>query len=107
MLREKIPNIRFNGDATGSSLHTIVNVSLPPALDTEMLLPAMELAGICISAGSACASGASKGSHVLTALGVDSRRPSLRISFSRYNTMAEVTTLVETLYTHFNAGQQM
>ncbi len=106
MLNQKIPNIRFNGDTCGSSLHTIINASLPPALDAEMLLPAMEMAGICISAGSACASGVSKGSQVLTAMGADSERPSLRISFSRYNTMADVTKLVETLGVHFNAKKQ-
>ncbi len=97
LLREKVAGCLFNGDAEGSSLHTILNVSLPPALDAEILLPRLDIAGICVSSGSACASGAHKGSHVLAAMGVDTRLPSLRISFSRHNTMDEVKQLATVL----------
>ncbi len=97
LLKQHIPEIKFHGDAEGSSLHTILNVSLPEGVDGEMLLPALDIEGICVSSGSACASGASKGSHVLAAIGADSNRPSMRISFSRYNTEAEIKKLVEVL----------
>ncbi len=97
LLREQIPGVTFNGDAEGSSLHTILNLSLPAGTDAEMLLPKLDIAGICVSSGSACASGTSKGSHVLEALGADPDRPSLRVSFSRYNALDEVATLVKNL----------
>ncbi len=97
LLREQLPDITFNGDAEGASLHTILNLSLPVGTDPEMLLPKLDIAGICVSSGSACASGSSKGSHVLEALGVDPQRPSLRVSFSRFNTMDEIAALVKSL----------
>ncbi len=97
LLKEQITGVRFNGDVEGSSLHTILNISLPAGIDPEMLLPRLDMAGICVSSGSACASGAHRGSHVLTAMGVDTQLPSLRISFSRYNTLSEVRQLVDVL----------
>lgn len=97
LLKQHIPGIGFHGDAEGSSLHTILNIFLPEGIDAEMLLPALDIEGICVSAGSACASGVSKGSHVLAAMGADGNRPSLRVSFSRYNTPDEVTKLVDVL----------
>ncbi len=97
LLRQKVPSISFNGDTEGSSLHTIINVTLPEGLDAEMLLPNLDIAGICVSTGSACASGSDRGSYVLEALGADMQRPSVRISFSRYNTMEEVRQFVDVL----------
>lgn len=93
----RLPGVSFNGDATGSSLHTILNLTLPAVIDPDMLLPRLDMEGFCVSSGSACASGTTKGSHVLKALGVDLQRPSLRISFSRYNTLDEVKQLVDVL----------
>ncbi len=93
----RLPGVSFNGDASGSSLHTILNLTLPAVIDPDMLLPRLDMEGICVSSGSACASGTTKGSHVLKALGVDLQRPSLRISFSRYNTLDEVQQLVDVL----------
>ncbi len=100
LLRERIPGVSFNGDAAGSSLHTILNVSLPLDMDAEMLLPSLDIAGICVSSGSACASGSNKTSHVLSAMGVDTHRPSVRISFGRQNTLKEVIVLVDVLARH-------
>lgn len=95
-LAEKIPGASFNGDVAGSCLHTIVNISLP-ALDQEMLLPSLDIEGICVSSGSACSSGSSKQSHVLTAIGANPQRASLRVSFSRFSTAREVLRLVQVL----------
>ncbi len=97
MLLKKIPGIHFNGDAQGRSLQTILNVSLPASVDAEMLLPSLDIEGICVSSGSACSSGSSQRSHVMEALGADESKPSLRISFGRYNTMEEVEKLVQVL----------
>ncbi|MBW6498334.1 MAG: cysteine desulfurase [Bacteroidales bacterium] len=96
-LEEEIPGISFNGDARGDSLHTILNISLPLGVDADLLLPRLDMAGICISTGSACSSGSNKPSHVLTAMGIDQKIPNLRISFSRYNTLDEAKRLVEVL----------
>ncbi|MFP4063876.1 MAG: cysteine desulfurase family protein [Bacteroidales bacterium] len=97
LLCEEVPGIQFNGDARGSSLHTILNVSLPATVDNEMLLPSLDIEGICVSSGSACSSGSNQRSHVLETLGVDETMPSLRISFGRNNTMEEVQKLVQAL----------
>jgi cysteine desulfurase len=96
-IRKEVPSVTFNGDALGSCLYTIVNLSLPPHLDTPTLLVRLDMAGICASSGSACSSGSVTGSHVLTALEGDPQRPSLRISFSKNNTTEEVLRLVEVL----------
>ncbi len=100
LLRERIQGVGFNGDVHGSSLHTILNVSLPLNMDADLLLPNLDMAGICVSSGSACASGSNKASHVLSAMEVDPSRPSVRISFGRQNTLAEVETLVDVLARH-------
>jgi cysteine desulfurase len=96
-LRKEVPEVGFNGDALGSCLYTIVNLSLPARLDADMVLPRLDLEGICASSGSACSSGSAKSSHVLTALGADPGKPSLRISLSKNNSPDEVMYLVQVL----------
>jgi cysteine desulfurase len=96
-LPEEIPGMTFNGDVNGSVIHTILNISLPQGIDADLLLPRLDMAGICVSTGSACSSGSNKPSHVLTALGIDQKIPNLRISFSRYNTLDEAKRLLEVL----------
>jgi cysteine desulfurase len=61
-------------------------------VDAETLLLLLDQNGLCCSAGSACTSGSIHPSHVLKAMGMsdDRARSSLRFSFSRFNTMAEV-----------------
>ncbi len=62
-------------------------------VDADSLLIALDLAGLAVSAGSACQSGATEPSHVLTAMGLSHARArsSLRISLSRLTTEEEVT----------------
>ncbi len=97
LLKENISGIQFNGDAEGTSLHTILNISLPEGVDGEMLLPALDIEGICVSSGSACASGSIKRSAVLEAMDAEPNRPSVRVSFSRFNTAEEVHYFAEKL----------
>jgi cysteine desulfurase len=97
LLQEKIPGVDFHGDPTGSSLHTILNISLPPGKKAEMLMPALDIRGICVSSGSACSSGSVKKSSVMQALDTNPERPSIRVSFSRYNTFEEVHRFVQNL----------
>ena len=62
-----------------------------------MLLFNLDINGIAASGGSACSSGSEIGSHVLTALKINPDRPSVRFSFSKYNTMEEIDYTVEKL----------
>ena len=96
-LPAEIPGLRFNGNPMGQAIYTILNVSLPAGMDADMLLPRLDLAGVCVSTGSACSSGSNKPSHVLSALGIDQKTPNLRLSFSRNNTLEEAERLVEVL----------
>lgn len=93
----KIPSISFNGESANldKSLYTVLNVSFPPMEEADMLLFNLDINKISASGGSACTSGSNVGSHVLTALGVSPERPSVRFSFSKYNTEAEVDYLIE------------
>lgn len=89
-LKKSIPGVEFNGDAEGSSLYTVLNVLFPPTENAEMMLFNLDIAGIAASGGSACTSGSNQGSHVLKGIGSDMNRPSVRFSFSKYNTKEEI-----------------
>jgi cysteine desulfurase len=96
-LQAQFPDIQFNGDIDGFSLYTVLSASFPPGPKNELLLLSLDIAGISASGGSACSSGAEKGSHVLEAIGTDPDRKSIRFSFSHYNTRAEVDFVVQQL----------
>ncbi|HEU5146045.1 MAG TPA: cysteine desulfurase family protein, partial [Chryseosolibacter sp.] len=98
-LRAAIPGVSFHGDSENidRSLYTVLNVSLPEAEENNMLLFNLDLQGISASGGSACSSGATQGSHVLSALYPESKRGAVRFSFSKYNTIEEVDYVVEKL----------
>ena len=89
-LEDLFPNVRFNGDAKGESLYTVLNVCLPESDKKEMLLFNLDIEGVSVSGGSACNSGSNLGSHVLTAIGSDPNRPAVRFSFSKNNTKDEI-----------------
>lgn len=90
-LTDQIPGITFNGETDADkSLYTVLNVAFPEMEMGDMLLFNLDIAGISASGGSACSSGTDIGSHVLTAIGASSSRPSVRFSFSKYNTREEV-----------------
>lgn len=96
-LPRAIPGVEFAGDALGITLPTILNVVLPVKISPALLLPKLDLHDICLSSGSACASGSSKPSAVLTAMGMDPEMPNLRISLSRFNTMDDCRVLISVL----------
>lgn len=96
-LKANLPGISFNGDAEGDSLYTVLNVCLPETDNAEMLVFNLDINGIAASAGSACSSGSNVGSHVLRAIGTDMSRPSVRFSFSKYNTKEEIDYTVTKL----------
>lgn len=98
-LKDKIDGVQFNGDCTSeqNSLYTVLNVSLPESDINEMLLFNLDINHISASGGSACVSGSSTGSHVLTAINADPARAAVRFSFSKYNTIEEVNYVVDKL----------
>lgn len=89
-LKALIPGVAFNGDYSGRSLYTVLNVSFPPNNKAEMLLFNLDISGICASGGSACSSGSNVGSHVLAGIGSSPDRPAVRFSFGKQNTKAEI-----------------
>ena len=91
--------IRFNGDHDGDCLYNILSVSFPPSKKSEMLLLNMDIHGISVSGGSACSSGAEKGSHVIACLNPEAGRKTARFSFSHKNTKEEVDFVIGKLKT--------
>lgn len=63
VLEQNIAGVTFNGDVKGNSLYTVLNVSLPPNENAEMLIFNLDINGIAASAGSACSSGSETGSR--------------------------------------------
>lgn len=66
-------------------------------LDRQAVQMALDLSGIACSTGSACASGSSRPSHVLTAMGLSQPaiNGSIRFSLSRYTTAQEIDSAIE------------
>jgi cysteine desulfurase len=68
-LRAAVPDLHVNGLDAPRAPH-VLSVAVPGA-EAEALLMHLDLAGICVSGGSACSTGAVEPSHVLTAMGMD------------------------------------
>lgn len=98
-LKSEISGITFNGQSESEdSLYTVLNVNLPPSANSGMMLFLLDLEGIACSGGSACSSGATKGSHVLEAIGANTGDgASLRFSFSRFTLKEDIDYTVERL----------
>jgi len=96
-IEEKIPYIRLNGDRI-KRLPGNANISFK-FIEGEALLFNLDRIGICASAGSACSSGSSTPSHVLTAIGLPKEvaYSSLRVTFGRDNRKEDVDYLVNGL----------
>ena len=91
------PNVRVNGDRAHRLPNTL-NVSFE-YIEGEAIAYRLSDLGICISTGSACASGSLDPSHVIRAMGVPfiAVHGSVRFSLSRYNTMDEVDYVLDRL----------
>jgi cysteine desulfurase len=89
-LCEAIPGLRLNGPTVGRLPNTL-NLTFPGVLGESMLI-ALDLEGVEVSMGSACAAGAVEPSHVLRAMGrsVTDARSSLRISLGWHNSANEI-----------------
>jgi cysteine desulfurase len=93
-LRNQIPSIHFHGDISEKSLYTVLNAGFALNDKTEMLSINLDVAGIAVSGGSACSSGAQGGSHVIKAVYPHENRVPVRFSFSKHNTFEELETAV-------------
>jgi len=96
-LKKNINGISFNGDVLGRSLYTVLSVSFPKTEKSELILFNLDINNICASGGSACASGAEQGSHVIRAINNNPNQVTVRFSFSKHNTKEEVDAVVEKL----------
>ena len=94
---EKIPEVIING-SNEKAVSGILNVSFK-YIEGESLLAMLDMNGIAASTGSACASGSSEPSHVLSAMRVDpiSAQGAIRFSFGYTNTHDEVDYVLEVL----------
>jgi cysteine desulfurase len=94
-LQERIAGLVINGEAAPRLPHTS-NIGFV-GLDRQALVIALDLAGVCCSTGSACASGSSEVSPVLQAMGCrdDVLRSSLRFSFGATTSVDEIGQAVD------------
>jgi cysteine desulfurase len=93
----RVPGARLNGHRAQRLPH-ILNMGFE-GIEADSLLLMLDLRGVAVSTGSACASGAAEGSHVLKAMGLEPciARGSLRFSVGHGNTDAEMDTVTDLL----------
>jgi cysteine desulfurase len=99
-LDQEFAGYEINGSKEG--FYTMLNVQFPFSNDkTAMILFHLDMKGIAVSRGSACQSGSIRPSHVLLEMlrEADLKKPSLRISFSQFNTKNDVDLLIAALKT--------
>ncbi len=94
-LKSQMPDIVVHGEHAGRLPHTTC-VSFP-GLDRQMLLIALDQAGVACSTGSACASGSTEPSPTLVAMGLEKGLldSALRFSLGAGTTAAEVDLAAE------------
>lgn len=98
-LKTDFSGFKINGEKT---LYNLLNVVLPfDESKISMLLFHLDMKGIAVSRGSACQSGSIRPSHVLAEMlsDEDLKKPSIRISFSHFNTKEDIDLLMEGLKT--------
>ena len=94
----QIESVVLNGDANCRLANTL-NVSLPE-LDSETMLMALDLEGICASSGSACMVGSVMASHVLLAMGLPLAlaKSAIRFSLGKHTAAREISTTARIVY---------
>lgn len=101
-LSDKISNIKVNGANRITDQPNVVNILFPDSKVSSLVTFTLDLEKISVSGGSACGSGAIKGSHVLAELNAKETRPSVRFSFGKQNTIEEVNYAVDKIAAIFN-----
>jgi cysteine desulfurase len=96
-ITHEIPGVQLNGHAT-KRLPGLVNISFD-GVESDTLVLSLDLMGIAVSNGSACASGSVEPSHVIRALhkSRDAARSAIRFSFGRNNDLKDVEVIVAAL----------
>ena len=91
---QQIDGVKTNGNRA-NAIPSVVNINL--GVENTAFLYNMDLRGVALSAGSACASASIKPSHVLTAMGLDETQAgqSVRFSFGKTNTEEEILRCAE------------
>jgi cysteine desulfurase len=90
LISQNVPDAKLNGENAPRLANTL-NVSLL-GVDSEMLLIALDLKGVCASSGSACMVGSVSASHVLLAMGlpIERARSAVRLSLGKQTTAEEI-----------------
>lgn len=96
-LQKECPEIQIMNPEGVQSHYKILNIALPLTERSSLALMNMDIGGICVSAGSACSSGAEKGSHVFDALFPGQDLKLIRLSFSKFNTKEDIDRAVKAL----------
>ena len=96
-LGRRFENVRFHGRGAARIPNTL-SVAFPGAGGEELVM-ALDLEGVAVSTGSACAAGTIRPSHVLEAIGCsrEEAHGTLRISLGRGNSRAELEDFLDTL----------
>ena len=97
-LRAEIPGVRIHGEDAPERLPQLVSLGIP-GCDPGAILVSLDLEGIAVSGGSACASDTGTGSTVLSAMGIEPEGAyaTLRFSFGHDTTRAEIDRAVDVL----------
>ena len=106
-LLEAIPEARINGpEATGKRLPNTLHATFPGAR-SDLMVAALDLRGVAVSAGSACASGSVRPSEVLLAMGRTEADAvsSLRLSVGFGNTAREMPVAVKAIAAAYQAAR--
>ena len=98
-LNNLLPKVKFNGHSgdLSKSLYTVLSLSIPKFNNSDLLLFNLDLFGVACSGGSACSSGSSKLSHVISEISTKEENIVVRFSFSKYNTTEEIDYVVDKL----------
>jgi cysteine desulfurase len=100
LLQSLLPEARINGDPSPAGSHPgILNFYLPPEKADDLLLVHLDLAGVCASGTSACASGSGHPSHVLEALGLpaEAAMRAIRLSWGWGSKKTHLELAIQTL----------
>ena len=102
-LQTELNDVQFYGKCTDldNSLYTVLSCHFPETDISEMLLFNLDILGVACSGGSACVSGGSKSSHVLSGINSEIKRPGIRFSFSKYNTKQDIDFAIDQLKSLF------
>jgi cysteine desulfurase len=93
-LSSELEGIRVNAGSATRAPH-VSSIGIRDVPDGQALLMALDLEGVAVSGGSACASGSQRGSHVIAALyGPEDPYANVRFSFGRGSTEAQVERAV-------------